>query len=132
MSGFGITHLSGLSVGWDPARTDYTPDSRGAGAVISIGTQGTGINRIVTSVQSADIGGLAASQTSEVQLLVTNVRQNDLVLANPWSQWSGVAEGAVVTASAPSDHSVYLNFSNTSDTALTLVNVNWNIIAIGF
>lgn len=132
MAEFGVTHLSGLSVGWDPARTDYTPRDRVDGAVLSVGTQGTGINRIVTSVQTATIGGLAASQTSEVQLLVTNVRQNDLVLANPWSQWSGVAEGAVVTASAPSDHSVYLNFSNTSATALTLPAVNWNIIAIGF
>ena len=129
---FGATTTSGLSVGYDTARTDLTPEAIGGGAVLSVGTVGTGIKYILTSIQSANIGGVTASQTTEVQLSVSNVQQNDIVFANPWSQWSGVAEGVVVTASAPSAGAVYLNFSNTSATNIAVPTVNWNILVIGY
>lgn len=128
---FGVTHLSGLSVGWDPARADNTPRSRGAGAVLSIGTLGDGIKKVFVSTVSVTPGGVTGSLTTTVAVTVTGVDQNDAVFATPHSQWSGVDCNTVsYTAHAAADDTVNVVFSNGSLLDVTLVATNWQIVAI--
>ena len=124
---FGLTHLSALSLGWDPARPDKTPRERSQ-YFLSIGTLGTSITQMIASTQSVAAGGVTASRTTTVTLLVANVRQNDLVQVTPYSQWSGAALNTLsYQAYCPSDHSVTIAFSNNSGNNITVPTINWRI-----
>lgn len=145
-SAFGVTHFSGVSVGFDLARTDYTPDAIGTGNVFSVGTgadfvvgqdsvqigrSGTAFKDIVVSTQSVAVGGVAASDVTTVNLLVSNVDQNAAIIATPHSQWSSDAYNYInYNAYAPSASSVAIAFSNLSNTDATVATVNWQIVAL--
>jgi hypothetical protein len=123
---FGLTHVSALSIGWDPARADYTPRERSQ-YYLSIGTLGTSITQLISSTLSVDVGGVTASRTTTVDLYLANVRQNDLVQATPWSQWSGTLVALSYHAYCPSDHSVTIAFSNNSGNNITVPTINWRV-----
>jgi hypothetical protein len=133
MTGFGVTHRSGLSVGIDPARGDLTPDARGSGAVLSVGTIGSGIKYIINSVVSVDAGGVTASRVTFVPLTVANVQVNDYVSAAPTSLWSGAVVGALGIQSYTSTGAgvVMVALSNNSGNNITVPTVNWRVVAIG-
>jgi hypothetical protein len=145
-SAFGVTHFSAVSVGFDLARTDLTPDAVGTGAPFSVGTvatfavnqnslalgrSGTAFKNVVVSTQSVNAGGVAASDVTTVNLLVSGVDQNASVWATPWSQWSSDAYNYCNwNAYAPSDSSVAIALSNLSNTDATIATVNWQIVVL--
>jgi hypothetical protein len=129
---FGITHLSGLSLGIDPARGDSTPRARPSGPYFSVGTLGTGLSQIIKSVQSVDAGGVTASRTTAVELTVANVPTDAVIVATPDSLWSTAALNTLGIQSYVSvaAGTVVVALSNNSGNNVTVPTLNWQILAI--
>lgn len=93
-STYGITHLSGLSVGIDPARADKTPRIRPSGPYFSVGTQYTaGIQRISSGTVTLGAQTLQP-QSSSVTTWAANgaVAASDAIFFNPTVE-SGISGG---------------------------------------
>jgi hypothetical protein len=131
---FGVTHVSGLSIGFDLARTDFTPRERGASAVFSVGTQGAGITGIYSSVVSVTPGSVpaSASASTTAQITLTGAAIGDSVIVTPTSAWSGLYFPIYYKAEVTAANTVDIVFSNSSGLAIVPDAMNWRVTAIGF
>jgi hypothetical protein len=114
---FGLTHVSGLSIGIDPARTDLTPRSRGTGAVFSVGTNNiAGIHKISSgtfTLPSLTVAALAS--------LVTTVTATGLDATTDYfgiCSDSQLSEGLVITTYVSAANVGGLVLSSASDSAV--------------
>ncbi len=144
---YGLTHLSALSVGIDPARSDLAPRERANGAyfsvgsqaeflvsknALSLGTRGTAFKHLVSSVVSVTLGQATASRFTTATVTLTGAEVNDHVTANPASIWSGDYYALSYTAQVTAADTVSITASNNSGNNITPDAMNWRVTAIAF
>lgn len=145
---YGLTHLSGLSVGIDPARADLAPRERSDGAyfsvgsqaeflvsknAISIGTAGTAIVNITSSVVSVDPASMAAGSASTLTVAVPGALADSCIIAHPISSlWSAEYARLNYHAYGLSAGVVEIAFSNTTGATINADDLNWRVTVIDF
>lgn len=90
------------------------------------------ITRIASSIVSVDVGGVATSETTTVQVTVNGAEANDTVIANPSSRWSGEYQFLTFHTVVSADSTVDIVFSNFSGNDITADTLNWRITALAF
>jgi len=130
---FDLTTHSALSVGIDPARPGGTPRSRSGTAIFSVGTLGTGIVGIHSSVVSVDPANMAAGSSSTLTVALQGVQADSCVIAHPISSlWSAEYLRLNYVAYGLSAGVVEIGFSNTTGAAINAAVLNWRVTAIDF
>jgi len=131
-----VTHLSGLSLGIDPARADKTPKGRTSGPYLSVGTQYmAGIQRI--SSGTVALGAIAhlAAQGSSISTWAANgpLAASDAIFFNPTAE-SGVSGGffCIDYSFISQANVVGIRYSNYSGTAMTQAETKLRWTAISY
>ena len=99
---------------------------------VSLGTRGTALTHLVSSVVSVTPGQVTASRTTTAQVTVTGAELNDFVSATPASIWSGTYYAVFYTAQVTAADTVDISFSNNSGLDITPDAMNWRVTAIAF
>ena len=143
----GLTHLSGLSVGIDPARGDLSPRARANGPyfsvgsqteflvsknALSLGTRGTAFKHLVSSVLSVTLGEATTSRTTTATVTLAGAELDDYVTVNPASIWSGPYLALFLTAQVTGADTVSITASNNSGNDVTPDAMNMRVTAIAF
>lgn len=130
---FGVTHISALSVGIDPARACNTPRDRLSGPFFSVGTGGSGVVGIYSSVVSVNPASMAAGSASTLTVALAGVQADSAVFAHPISSlWSGEYLRLNYAAYGLSAGVVEIGFSNTTGATIDAAEMNWRVTAIDF